>query len=92
MTPESSRDLAHLLGSAVAAGDVRLVVDLGDRADASSELLTVLHRTARHLRRLGGKLGVVTTQPGLRRLLDMTLMSQAFAVFTTRDEALQSWS
>lgn len=89
---ESSRDLARLLGTAIGAGDVSLVVDLGDRTDASSDLLTVLHRTARHVRRLGGKLGVVSPQPSLRRLLDITLMSHAYAVFATRDEALRSWS
>ena len=92
MSLDSSHDLARLLGTAIGAGDVSVVVDLGDRPDASSELLTVLHRTAGHLRRLGGKLGVVSPQPSLRRLLELTLMSQAYAVFATRDEALQSWS
>jgi anti-anti-sigma factor len=92
MSLDSSRDLTRLLGTAIGAGDVSVVVDLGDRHDASSELLAVLHRTARHLRRLGGKLGVVSPQPSLRRLLELTLMSQAYAVFATRDEALQSWS
>jgi anti-anti-sigma regulatory factor len=92
MSLESSRDLARLIHTASSAGDVSLVVDLGERADASSELLTVLHRTARNLRRIGGRLGVITPQPGLRRMLDLTLLSHAFAVFATRDEALQNWS
>ena len=35
---------------------------------------------------------VVARQPSVRRLLDLTLLSQAFTVFPTRDEALQSWS
>lgn len=92
MQLDSSRDLARLLGTAIGAGDVSLVVDLGDRVDASSDLLSVLHRTARHVRRLGGRLGVVSPEPSVRRLLELTLMSHAFAVFSTRDEALQSWS
>ncbi|HUG65076.1 MAG TPA: STAS domain-containing protein [Gaiellaceae bacterium] len=91
MQLDSSRDLAQLLGTAIGAGDVSLVVDLGDRTDASSDLLAVLHRTARHVRRLGGKLCVVSEQPSLRRLLELTLMSQAFGVFATRDDALRGW-
>lgn len=89
---DATGDLSRLLGSALGRGEVSLVVDLGDRVDASSELLAALHRTARRARRLGGTLGVVSRQPSLRRLLDLTLLSQAFAVFATRDEALQSWS
>lgn len=92
MSLDSSPDLARLLGTALNSGDVSLVVDLGDRTDASSELLMVLHRTAQHVRRLGGKLGVVSPQPSLRRLLDLTLLSHAFAVFATRDEAIERWS
>jgi len=41
---------------------------------------------------LGGKLAVVTPEPGLRRLFDVTLLSQAFGVFGSRDEALRSWT
>ena len=36
----STTDLAQLLRTAVAAGDVRLVVDLGERKDASSDVLS----------------------------------------------------
>ena len=82
-------DLAHALQTAMAAGDVRVVVDLGEQEDATSEVLTLLSRGARQLRRIGGSLAVVTSQPSLRRLLDMTLLSQAFPVFASRDEALR---
>lgn len=88
----SERELPRLLETAFAPGAVSLVVDLGDRVDASSDLLAALHRTARRARSLGGTLGVVSRQPSLRRLFDLTLLSQAFAVFSTRDEALQSRS
>ena len=86
----STTDLEQLLRTAVAAGDVRRVVDLGERKDASSDVLTLLHRAARHLRRLGGSLAVVA-QPDLKRLFDVTLLSQAFPVFVSRDEALRDW-
>jgi anti-anti-sigma factor len=88
---DSMRDLACVLRSTVNAGDVRVIVDLGEREDVSSDLLAILHRTARQLRRLGGRLAVVTPRPDVRRLFDMTLLSQAFGVFPSRDEALRSW-
>jgi anti-anti-sigma factor len=88
---ESTRDLARALRMAVAAGNVRLVVDLGERRDTSSEILTLLHRASAQLRRIGGNLAVVSAQPDLRRLFDLTLLSHAFPVFSTRDEVLRDW-
>ena len=92
MQRASTTDLAGLLRTAVSTGDVGVIVDLGERNDASSELLTVLHRTARQLRTLGGRLAVVSTRPELRRLFDVTLLSQAFGVYASRDEALRTWA
>ena len=60
----STPDLARLLRTAIGTGDIGVIVDLGERGDASSELLLVLHRTARQLRTLGGRLAVVSTKPG----------------------------
>jgi anti-anti-sigma regulatory factor len=88
----STTELARLLRRAVGAGDVDVVVDLGGRPDASSDLLSVLHRCGRQLRALGGTLSVVSTRPELRRLFDVTLLSQGFAVYASRDEALQPWA
>ena len=68
------------------------IVDLGERADASSDLLTVLHRCARRVRTLGGTLAVVCSRPELRRLFDVTLLSQGFGVYASRDEALRTWA
>jgi anti-anti-sigma regulatory factor len=88
----STFDLARLLRTALATGDIGVIVDLGERGDASSDLLTVLHRTARQLRTLGGRLAVVSTKPELRRLFDLTLLSQGFGVYASRDEALRTWA
>src|SRR5262249_37510019 len=88
----STTDLARVLGTALASGDVGVIVDLGDRGDASSELLTVLHRAARNLRVLGGRLVVVCSRPELRHLFDVTLLSQGFGVYASRDEALRTWA
>ena len=69
-----------------------MIVDLGERADASSDLLTVLHRCAGRIRALGGTLAVVCSRPELRRLFDVTLLSQGFDVYASRDEALRTWA
>jgi anti-anti-sigma regulatory factor len=87
-----SPDFARVLRGTLGAGDVRVIVDLGERQDMSSDLLSILHRTATQLRVLGGKLAVVTPEPCLRRLFDVTLLSQGFGVFGSRDEALRSWT
>jgi anti-anti-sigma regulatory factor len=88
----STWDLSCLLRTAVRTGDLGVIVDLGERGDVNSDLLTVLHRTARQLRVLGGSLAVVSKKPELRRLFDLTLLSQAFGVYATRDEALRTWA
>ena len=92
MKGSSTTGLARLLDAATRAGDVDVIVDLGPRADASSELLTVLHRCARRLRGLGGSLSVVCARPELRGLFDVTLLSQGFDVYSSRDEALRTWA
>jgi anti-anti-sigma regulatory factor len=88
----STKDLARVLGTALASGDVGVIVDLGERRDASSELRVVLHRAGRNLRSLGGRLAVVCSKPELRRLFDVTLLSQGFGVYASRDEAFRSWA
>jgi anti-anti-sigma factor len=73
---------------ALRLGHSRLVVDLGQREDPESELLGVLHRSARSMRAAGGRLAVVCADSRLRRVLDVTLLSQGFRVYATREEAL----
>ena len=73
---------------ALRLGQRQVVVDLGARDGADADLLSVLHRSGERMRAAGGRLGVVCYDSGLRRLLDLTLLSQGFAVYATREEAL----
>lgn len=73
---------------ALRLGQRRLVVDLGARDGVDSDLLSVLHRSGKRMRAAGGRLGVVCSDSRLRRLLDLTLLSQGFAVYATPEEAL----
>ena len=92
MKQASTTELTRLLGAAVHWGDIGVIIDLGDRDDASSDLLAVIHRANRQLRALGGRLAVISRRPELRRLFDVTLLSQGFGVYSSRDEALRSWT
>lgn len=83
--------LARCLDLAVRLGHAHVLVDLGARQDADASVLSELHRTARALRDAGGKLGVIARTPCVRRLLDLTLLSQGFAVYPTRAHALQAF-
>ena len=83
-----ARGVVRCVDLALRLGQRRLVVDLGTRDDADADLLSVLHRSGRRMAAAGGRLGVVCTDSELRRLLDITLLSQGFSVFATREEAL----
>jgi anti-anti-sigma regulatory factor len=73
---------------ALSVGHSRLVVDLGARDDPDADLLGILHRAGHRMRTAGGGLAVVCADSRLRRLLDLTLLSQGFRVYATREEAL----
>jgi anti-anti-sigma regulatory factor len=80
--------LARSIALALDMGHNGIVVDLGDRPSACAALLSVLRRCGQRLRAEGGHLAVVCLDRNLRRLLDLTLLSNGFAVYATRDEAL----
>ncbi len=73
---------------ALRLGQRWLVVDLGDRNAVDADLLAVLHRSGQRARAAGGRLAVVCADSRLRRLFDVTLLSQSTPVFETREEAL----
>ncbi len=84
-------ELARNIERAVHCGHTHVLVDLGCRIDAESTLLGELYQRARQLREIRGRVGVISRSPGLRRLLDVTLLSQAFSVHATRADALASF-
>ena len=86
-TPGSA-GVVRCVDLALELGHRQLVVDLGGRSGADADLLSVLHRSGRRMRDAGGRLAVVCSDSRLRRLLDLTLLSEGFAVYRTREEAL----
>jgi hypothetical protein len=85
--PGCAEGVVRCVDMAVRLGHTKVVVDLGGREGADADLLSVLHRSGRRMREVGGMLVVVSGSSGLRRLLDLTLLSQAFCVYATREEA-----
>ena len=70
-------------------GARHVVVDLGDGKRVDATTLSSLKRLAGRLRARGGDLSVVCSQPNVRSILDLTLLSRSFAVFGTLDAALR---
>lgn len=73
---------------ALRLGHTHFVVDLGERHAADAELLSVLHRSARRVRDVGGRFAVVCADSRLHRLFDLTMLSQSFSVYATPEDAL----
>jgi hypothetical protein len=89
----TTRDLEGLLSAAVVSGAECVVVDLGaEVVDVPADLLVCLRRAARRMQDLGGTMMVIAREPQLRRLLDLTLLSSAFTVVASREDALRSWA
>ena len=86
----SSEAVARCVDLAVRLGHTRLVVDLDQRSEADSDLLSALRRSGQRMREVGGRMAVVCADSRVRRLLDLTMLSTGFSVYATRDEALAS--
>ena len=86
--PGCAEGVVRCVDMAVRLGHTKVVVDLGGREGADADLLSVLCRSGRRMRQVGGRLAVVSGSSRLRRLFDLTLLSHAFAVYATREEAL----
>jgi anti-anti-sigma regulatory factor len=82
-------DLADRVRMSLDLGARHVVVDLGDGRRVDASTLSSLKRLAGRLGAKGGGLSVVCSQPNLRRILDVTLLSRSFGVFGTLDAALR---
>lgn len=82
--------LKRCLELAVSLGHRQVLVELGARHGGEADVLSVLHRTAGALREAGGRLSVVCRAASVRRLLDVTLLSESFSVHATRVAAIEA--
>jgi len=81
-------ELRERLRAAVAAGASAVVVDLADTSLLDSTALGVLLGVSKELRDHEGELQLVVSRPEIRRIFEITLLDQIFALHETRAEAL----
>jgi anti-sigma B factor antagonist len=80
--------LSTVLAMAYASPGGRLVLDLSDVAFIDSTALGTILKAAAQLDESGTNLAVVVPEGPVRRLLELTNLTQRFRLFTTREEAL----
>ena len=85
----SAPELREQFHQVIDEGAFHVVVDLTDATFVDSMTLGVLLGGVKRLRPQGGQLRVVVTQPGLRRIFEVTLLDRVFMLFPTRAEALE---
>ena len=84
--PSFQRGLLRALG----AGRDGLVVDLSEVQFMDSTALTNLTSAFDSLRRKNERLAIVASDPRMRALFDVARMDRDFAIYDTRDDALQA--
>lgn len=85
--PELARTLAEQVGS----DPVNLIVDLGEVEFMSSAGLRTLLGAVKDSRGRGGDLRIVSTNPGVDKVLKMSGFSTIAKVFPSHDEAVASF-
>ena len=82
--------LSTLLAMVAARPGGRLVLDLSDVTFIDSTALGTILKAAAQLDETGTLLAVVVPEGPVRRLLEMTNLTQRFRLFATRDAAMSA--
>jgi anti-sigma B factor antagonist len=77
--------------AAIDGGKTRVVVDLSEVVFIGSNGLATLLNGLRRLARSGGRLVLVSANPTVLRMFEITRTDSTFAIFPTRGEALASF-
>ena len=80
-------DLRARLGAAIESGVSGVVIDLSHVTFLDSMALGVLLGALKQLRARGSELHLVVPTPELRRIFELTLLDEVFALTRTRQEA-----
>jgi anti-anti-sigma factor len=81
--------LAAALDHPIERGKTHVVLDLTDVRFVDSMAIHVLVGAARELRQRFGRLVIVSRDPGVRRLIELTRLDMVAPVFNTREAALR---
>jgi len=82
--PELKAALLRIL----AEGPTRIIVDLSGATFVDSTTLGVLLGAVKRLRMIGGELVLVCSDLNIRRILSITLLDRAFAIYDALPDAL----
>jgi anti-sigma B factor antagonist len=80
-------ELRNAITAALDGGATGLVVDLSEATFIDSMTLGVLLGAVKRLRPSGGKVGIVCTDPHIRRIFEITLLDRVFSLHTSLDAA-----
>jgi anti-anti-sigma factor len=86
---DSATRLAAALDYPIERGKTHVVVDLSTVRFVDSMAIHVLVGAARELRQRFGRLVLVSQDPGVRRLIELTRLDMVAPVFDTREAALR---
>ena len=80
-------ELRNAITAALDGGATGLVVDLSEATFIDSMTLGVLLGAVKRLRPSGGKVGIVCTDPHIRRIFEITLLDRVFSLHTSLETA-----
>jgi anti-sigma B factor antagonist len=80
-------ELRNAITAALDGGATGLVVDLSEATFIDSMTLGVLLGAVKRLRPSGGKVGIVCTDPHIRRIFEITLLDRVFSLHTSLEAA-----
>jgi anti-anti-sigma factor len=86
---DAATRLAAALDHPIALGKTQVVLDLTGVRFLDSMAIHVVVAAARELRQRFGKLVLVSREPGVRRLIQLTRLDMVAPVFNTRELALR---
>jgi anti-sigma B factor antagonist len=96
VVPDGDLDMASVtqlnLRGHLTAGKTKIVLDLQGVDYIDSAGLAEVVRAMKRAREAGGDLRLCGLRDNVLRIIEMTGLNKAIAVFPTRDEALASWS
>jgi anti-sigma B factor antagonist len=75
---------------AIEQGKRRLVIDLSEVSFLDSTALSVLVGALRRLRPFGGAIAIVSAEPDVRRLFEITGLETTLPICASREDALQT--
>ncbi len=83
-------DLKEVFADSIAAGRIRIIVDLGETTFLDTSALSVLVAAFKRLRSRGGALAIANANDRIARSFEITGLDQTLPILSTRDAAIKA--